>query len=54
MKDTKIMLPITQNNKPDYEYMSMFMKNIEKEQINKYINYLKELDIANWGGGQIE
>lgn len=46
----KIMLPITQNNKPDYEYMSMFMKNIEKEQINKYTKYLKELDIANWGG----
>lgn len=45
----KIMLPITDNQKPNYEYMSYVMKNIEKQQINKYKTYLKNLTL---GGGE--
>ncbi len=47
----KIMLPITDDNKPDYEYMSITMKNIEKHQIDKYMDYLNDLS-SNWGGAK--
>lgn len=45
----KIILPITEKENPDYEYMSKFMKNIEQKQLKKYEKYLNNL--ANWGGG---
>lgn len=36
----KIMLPITNENSPDWEYMELYMKKIEYEQLSKLIKYL--------------
>ena len=36
----KIILPIDDNNKPDYKYMENYIKNLMKKKYNEYINYL--------------
>ena len=36
----KIMLPIDKNGEPHWEYMSQFMKKLEKENIEKTLNYI--------------
>lgn len=41
----KIMLPINENNKPDFEYMEQYMKNITYKKINQYLNYLQKQNI---------
>ena len=48
----KIILPTTEKDTPDYEYMSQFMKNIEQKQINKYKDHLDSL--TKWGGEIID
>ena len=41
----KILLPIASDGKPDYKFMEMYIKQIEKEKIDKYYNYIsKELE----------
>ena len=35
----KIMLPINENNEPDFEYMEQYMKNIMYKKIMQYLNY---------------
>jgi len=35
----KIMLPITKNKKPDYEYMGNYMKRLELDKLKKYLLY---------------
>ena len=42
IKRQKIMLPITKEGEPDYKFMSQFMKNIEKQQIEKYKRYIDQ------------
>lgn len=37
MNRQKIMLPVNQNNKPDYDYMENYMKMLEYEKLNKYL-----------------
>jgi hypothetical protein len=37
LKRQKILLPITSNGKPDYEYMESYMKKIEHEKLLNYI-----------------
>jgi hypothetical protein len=41
MNKQKILLPVTKEDKPDYEYMEQFIKNIEAEQLKKYMAYIK-------------
>lgn len=36
----KILLPVTEKQTPNYEFMSQFMKDIERQQIEKYEDYL--------------
>lgn len=43
IKRQKIMLPITEEGKPDYVFMNEYMKNMEIELINKYKAYIKKL-----------
>ncbi len=47
----QIMLPVNGEENPDYEFMSNFMKEIEKQQISKYEDYLNNLKSSNLGGG---
>lgn len=48
----KIFLPIDDNSDPDFKYMEIFMRNKEKELLNRYDNHLKNLN-AQIGGGQL-
>lgn len=52
LKNSRILLPINSNNEPDYEFMTDFMKDIEKQQISKYENYLSNLKSSMWGGNK--
>ena len=49
----QIMLPVNGEENPDYEFMSNFMKEIEKQQISKYEDYLNNLKSSNLGGGSL-
>lgn len=44
LKNSRIFIPINNEGEPDYEYMENFMKNKEKELLNRYSNYLKNLN----------
>ena len=48
----RILLPIDENSNPDFKYMEIFMRNKEKELLNKYNNHLENLN-AQIGGGQL-
>ncbi len=39
LKRQKILLPIKENNEPDYEYMENYMKRLELEKLKKYLDY---------------
>lgn len=39
MDKQKIMLPINDNHKPDFEYMKNYMKQLELEKLKKYLEY---------------
>ena len=53
LKNSRIFIPINNEGEPDYEYMENFMKNKEKELLNRYSNYLKNLN-SQIGGGAIK
>ncbi len=40
LKKQKLILPIDKNEKPDFKYMSNFVKNIKKEKIEKTLEYI--------------
>lgn len=40
LKNLKLLLPIDKNGEPHWEYMSQFMKKLEKENIEKTLNYI--------------
>jgi hypothetical protein len=40
MKKSALFLPITKQNKPDWNFMEQYMKNIEQKFIEKYLKYL--------------
>ncbi|AVB77183.1 restriction endonuclease subunit S [Methanococcus maripaludis] len=42
IKKQNILLPINENNEPDYEYMEQYMKNIMIKKYNKYLSYTKK------------
>lgn len=64
LRRSKIMLPITLNNKPDFEFMHEYMKDIEKniifeykkyaEKNTNYINEIDEIGNKNWAKFIIE
>lgn len=39
LKRQKIMLPINQNNEPDYEFMENYMRNIEYKKLTEYLKF---------------
>jgi len=41
IKREKILLPVTENNKPDYKYMENYMKQIELKKLKAYLEYKK-------------
>ena len=36
------MLPVNKNNKPDYDYMENYMKNLEYKKLSKYLEFKKD------------
>ncbi len=44
LKNSRILLPVNDVGVPDYDFMEEYMKNIEKEQIDKYKAYIGELE----------
>lgn len=42
LKRQKIMLPINENGKPDYEYMEQYAKNLMHKKIKQYLDYLQK------------
>lgn len=41
IKKEKVLLPITDKGKPDYEYMKNYMKALETEKLKQYLDYKK-------------
>lgn len=39
LKNESLLLPITPDGQPDYEYMEQYMRNQEQAIINRYLNY---------------
>lgn len=39
----KIMLPVTENGAPDFEYMEQYTKNLLIKKYSQYLNYIKSL-----------
>ena len=44
LKNSRILLPVNDVGVPDYDFMEEYMKNIKKEQIDKYKKYIGELE----------
>lgn len=45
LKKQNVVLPATEDNKPDYDYMEDYMRNVEIKLLNRYIDKrLKQLD----------
>lgn len=40
LKNLKLLIPVDNEGKPNWEYMSNFMKNLEKESVEKVLAYL--------------
>ena len=40
LKKQQIMLPVNDDNEPDYKYMEQYMVNLELKLLTKYLNYL--------------
>lgn len=52
MAKQKILLPINQNGKPDWQFMENFMRQIEQNKIQIILKYYNSLNyIENCGGG---
>lgn len=41
IKREKLILPIDSKGNPDWKFMESYMKNVEKQQLEKYLQYLK-------------
>ena len=42
LKNETILLPVNNDGEPDYEFMDAYMRNIEYEQLKKYLDYKEE------------
>lgn len=43
MERQKILLPVNAQGMPDYEYMENYSKNLLREKMDSYINYVKNI-----------
>lgn len=41
LKRQKILLPVQENNEPDYDYMEQYAKNLMHKKITQYLDYLQ-------------
>lgn len=41
LKKQKIMLPVTQSNEPDYQYMENYMKYLEQQKLLEYLKFIE-------------
>jgi len=48
IKKEKIMLPVNDQNEPDYEYMEQYMRKSEHEHLGRYLNYLEKQEIERY------
>lgn len=39
----RIMLPVDENNNPDYQFMEKYSKNLLREKMDSYINYVRNI-----------
>lgn len=51
LKRQKIMLPVNDDGKPDYEYMSQYIINLEYLKRKKYLDYLETAEANNKAHG---
>jgi len=42
LKRQKIMLPINENNEPDYIFIENYMKNLEYKKLSEYLEFKKK------------
>ena len=49
MRRQKIMLPVNDSGEPDYDFMEAYMREIENKQLQRYRDFVQEID-AEWGG----
>ena len=47
----KIMLPVDDNDQPDYVFMEAYMKSVEKRLLTRYKTYLTHIHRSNLNGG---
>ncbi len=51
MRKQKIMLPVDENDCPDYAYMEAYMKAVEKRLLTRYRAYLTDVHESGLAGG---
>ena len=44
MNRQKIMLPVNDQNEPDYDYMENYMKQLEYNKLNEYLRKKEKLN----------
>ena len=42
LRRSKIQLPVTEDGAPDFEYMENYIRNVESEQLRRYLNYVSQ------------
>ena len=47
----RLMLPVTEENVPDYEFMDSYMKDIERQLLTQYKSYIEINYLSNQNGG---
>lgn len=47
MKRLKLMLPVTDDNKPDFEFMEQYAKNMMLRKYKQYLAFLENQEVAN-------
>lgn len=50
IKREKILLPIDQNENPDWQFMEDFMRKIEQDKVKTILEYYKNMTKCQWGG----
>lgn len=50
LKNDKILLPIDQNENPDWQFMEDFMRKIEQDKVKTILEYYKNMTKCQWGG----
>ncbi|GIM58176.1 restriction endonuclease subunit S [Capnocytophaga canimorsus] len=51
IKREKILLPIDQDENPDWQFMEDFMRKIEQDKVKTILEYYQDMTKCQWGGG---